>query len=69
MDSFIDSTNYATAFDTLEKMLKNNPKYTELPEVKRLIDSTTSPEEKMFVVDKFKTIFSYVTEITDGKND
>ncbi len=70
IDSFINATDYGNAFEALKKILTTNKKYNELPDLKALIERTDlTPNEKMLIVDKFKTIFSYVIELTDGKND
>ena len=69
-DAIINTKDYDTAFTKLKDILKHNPKYTTLPDdFKTLIESTLSKNEKMLIVDKFKTIFSYITILTDGMND
>ena len=69
MDAFINSTDYATAFGKLKTILVNHSKYKDLTDLKTLIDNTTSNEQKILIVDKFKTIFSYITNLTDGNAD
>jgi len=70
VDSFLDAHDYETAFTTLKKLLAKNAKYDELPELKQLIERPDlSANEKMLIVDKFKTIFSYITILTNGKWD
>lgn len=69
LDAFIDAKDYDTAFINLKNILENHPKYVQLTELKSLIDTTNSWDEKIFIVDKFKTIFSYITHLTDGQND
>jgi hypothetical protein len=70
LGEFIDATDYTKAFDSLKNILATNKKYNELPDLKSLIERTDlTPNEKMLIVDKFKTIFSYVLELTDGTND
>ena len=70
LGDFIDATDYIKAFDSLKKILATNKKYNELTDLKSLMERTDlTPNEKMLIVDKFKTIFSYIIELTDGKND
>ncbi|MEI6118269.1 MAG: hypothetical protein WCP92_03325 [bacterium] len=69
MDTFIDATDYATAFTNLQNILDKNTKYSELIQLKTLMEGTLTAAEKMLIVDKFKTIFSYITYLTDGKAD
>ena len=69
MDAFIDANNYDTAFSTLKNILETNNEYTKLPQLKSLMESNLSYNEKIFIVDKFKTIFSYITYLSDGKQD
>lgn len=70
MDAFIDADNYDAAFTTLKSILATNNEYKKMSDLKSLMESTTlSPDEKIFIVDKFKTIFSYITYLSDGKND
>ena len=70
LDSFIDAPDYTKAFDILKKILTKNPKYDELTDLKTLIEKPDlSSEEIMLIVDKFKTIFSYITYLSDEKSD
>lgn len=69
MDDFIDANNYDTAFSTLKNILNKNAEYTKLVDLKILMESDLSANEKMLIVDKFKTIFSYIVYLSDGKND
>lgn len=70
MDSFIDSTDYTAAFTSLKEILAKNTEYDKLTDLKALIEKTDlTANEKMLIVDKFKTIFSYITYLTDGKYD
>ncbi len=69
LDTFIDATDYATAFTNLQNILDKNTKYSELIQLKTLMEGTLTAAEKMLIVDKFKTIFSYITYLTDGKAD
>ncbi len=68
-DSFIGELEYDDAFSNLKQILESHPQYNTLTDLKNLINSAQSIEEKMLIVDKFKTIFSYIIELTDGKND
>ncbi|MEI6672240.1 MAG: hypothetical protein WCL02_02525 [bacterium] len=68
---FIDAADYTKSFEILKNILKKNIKYkdSQLSDLRTLMDrNDLSADEKRFIVDKFKTIFSYITEITDGKN-
>jgi len=71
LDAVIDATDYATAFEKIKSIVINNPRYAELPnDFKTFIEKKDlSADEKMIIVDKFKTIFSYLTYLTNGKND
>jgi hypothetical protein len=70
LDAFISDDNYTTAFTKLEEILAKNMKYSELTDLKALIEKEDlSADEKTLIVDKFKTIFSYITYLTDGKAD
>ncbi len=69
LDAFIDNNDYDNAFSNLKTILENNAKYTDFPDLKALIDSPLSDYEKVIIVDKFKTIFSYILILTDGKID
>ena len=69
-DAIINTKDYDIAFAKLKNILKNNSWYATLPDdFKTLIESTLSKNEKMLIVDKFKTIFSYVVELTNWTND
>lgn len=70
LDAFIDATDYASAFTVLKRILSKNPKYDQLPDLKSLIEKPDlSVNERILIVDKFKTIFSYITYLSDGKAD
>ena len=70
LDAFIDATDYTTAFGKLQEILDKNEKYKELTNLKLLIEKKDLLDnEKMLIVDKFKTIFSYMTYLTNGKDD
>jgi len=69
-DKLINATDYTTAFTNLKAMLDTYPTYaTTLTNLKTLMDGTLTDEEKMLIVDKFKTMISYVTWLTDGTAD
>lgn len=69
LDSFIDETDYSATFTILKTILENNANYANYPQLKALIDSNLSTTDKALIVDKFKTIFSYILILTDGKID
>lgn len=69
LDSFIDKNDYAKAFTILKTILESNANYANYPALKTLIDSNLSSTDKALIVDKFKTIFSYILVLTDGKID
>ncbi len=71
IDNFINETDYDTAFIKLREILQyNQTKYNSLTDLKSLIEEPAITEsDKVFVVDKFKAIFSYITDLTDGNAD
>ena len=70
LDSFIDATDYTTTFTALKAILAKNAKYDELTDLKALIEKTDlTANERMLIVDKFKTIFSYLIYLSNGKLD
>lgn len=69
LDHFINADNYDKAFTTLKSILENNNEYKNLPNLISLMESNLSYDEKIFIVDKFKTIFSYITYLSNGKKD
>lgn len=71
VDKFISANNYTAAFDILTtEILEKNPQYDSLLELKNLMnDPAITAEQKRYIVDAFKPIFSYIINLTDGKQD
>lgn len=71
-DAFINTDDYTEAFNILKSILtKQTSAYGRLPESFRnfIEKPDLSSLDKIYIVDKFKTIFSYITCLTDGKHD
>jgi hypothetical protein len=73
-DKVLDTDDYGLAFDCLKTMLTylspNDLKISKLSDLKQYIELwNPSPEEKVLIVDRFKMLFSYHIDLTDGQKD
>jgi len=68
--SMIDNSNYDRAFDALKEILKNKIDGNIFDSLRNKINtSNLSTNDKVMMVDRFKSIFSYHIDLTNWNND
>jgi hypothetical protein len=64
VDDVLDDADYSRAFDALKKILNGKLDDSMFDDLRKKINNNPTTQEKLMIVDRFKSIFSYHIDMT-----